>query len=91
MGGPLEVLLLYRGGQGEVSTVGDDLKAGMHPELYIPGGTFHVSRLGAAARWALLSATAWPGVEPPDIEQGDPAKLMAAYPELREAIDAFTR
>jgi len=91
MGGPLEVLLLYRGGQGEVSTVGDDLKAGMRPELFIPGGTFHVSRLGAAARWALLSATAWPGVEPPDIEQGDPAKLMAAYPELREAIDAFTR
>jgi uncharacterized protein len=91
MGGPLEVLLLYRSGQGEVRAVGTDLEAGMRPELFIPGGTFHVSRLSAGASWALLSATAWPGVEPPDIEQGDPAKQMVAYPHLRAAIDAFTR
>lgn len=91
MGDPLEVLLLYRSGQGEVRIVGTDLESGMRPELFIPGGTFHVSRLGAGASWALLSATAWPGVEPPDIEQGDPAQLMVAYPDLRAAIDAFTR
>jgi predicted cupin superfamily sugar epimerase len=90
LGDPLEVLLLYRNGHGEVKTVGHDLKAGMRPELFIPGGTFHVSRLTEGGSWALLGATAWPGVEPPDIEQGDPARLMTVYPDLRDTIAAFT-
>jgi uncharacterized protein len=61
LGDPLEVLLLYPGGDGEVKVVGSDLAAGMRPQLFIPGGTFHISRLrkgsrfasGALARWRL--------------------------------------
>jgi predicted cupin superfamily sugar epimerase len=90
MGDALEVLLLYADGNGEIKTVGSDLAAGMRPELFIPGGTFHVSRLAAGGSWALLSATAWPGVEPPDIEPGDRARLGQAYPALRSAILDFT-
>ena len=90
MGDPLEVLLLYRNGKGELKWVGSDLQTGMRPELFIPCGTFHVSRLRAGSSWALLTATAWPGVEPPDIEQGDPVKLAVAYPDLRAVIHEFT-
>ena len=47
LGDPLEVLLLYPNGDGAVVTVGSDLASGMRPQLLIPGGTFHTSRLAA--------------------------------------------
>jgi len=68
---------------------GSDLTAGMHPQLFIPGGTFHISRLGAGSTFALLGTTEWPGVEPPDLELGDPVNLMADYPALRHEIKNF--
>ena len=90
LGDSLEVLLLYPDGSGEVVTVGSDLGAGERPQLFLPGGTFHTSRLGAGSNYALLASTEWPGVEPPDVEHGDIEALMEAYPGLREEIRAFT-
>jgi predicted cupin superfamily sugar epimerase len=90
LGDPLEVLLLYPHGGGEVVTVGPDLGAGERPQLFIPGGTFHTSRLAQGANYALLASTEWPGVEPPDVEHGNIEALMEAYPTLREKIRAFT-
>ena len=90
LGDSLEVLLLYPDGKGEVVTVGSDLGAGERPQLFVPGGTFHTSRLGAGASYALLASTEWPGVEPPDVEHGDIEALMEAYPDFREEIRAFT-
>jgi uncharacterized protein len=89
LGDPLEVLLLYRDGNGAVATVGSDLVAGERPQLFIPGGTFHTSRLARGANYALLASTEWPGVEPPDVEHGDIEALMKAYPDFHEEIDAF--
>jgi uncharacterized protein len=92
LGAPLEVLLLYPDGTGEIKILGRDLTGGMRPQLLIPGGTFHSSRLhqgGAAAEFALLGTTEWPGFESPDLELGEPTKLMAAYPSLRREIEAF--
>jgi uncharacterized protein len=63
LGEPLEVLMLFPGGDGDGATVGSDLESGMRPQLLVPGGTFHTSRL--AAGYALLASTEWPGVEPP--------------------------
>jgi predicted cupin superfamily sugar epimerase len=91
MGGPLDVLLLYPDGRGEVAMVGTDLRGGMRPQLFIPGGTFHVGRLRPGEAYALLGTTEWPAVEPEDVEIGDAEKLMAAFPEMRAQIDAFTR
>ncbi len=92
LGDPLEVLMLYPDGGGAVVTVGPDLRSGMRPQLLIPGGTFHTSRLApGAAGWALLASTEWPGVEPPDVEHGDIDALVKAYPDFREQIRAFTR
>jgi uncharacterized protein len=80
LGAPLEVLLLHRDGTSDVRTVGTDLRAGQRPQLLIPGGTFHTSRLPEGG-WALLASTEWPGVEPPDVEQGDPAELARSHPD----------
>ena len=93
IGGPLEVLLLYPEGRGEIKIVGSDLLGGMRPQLLIPGGTFHTSRLlkaHAAAAFALLGTTEWPGFESSDLELGEPTKLIAAYPTLRREIEEFT-
>ena len=91
LGEPLEVLLLYPDGTGEIKVVGSDLAAGMRPQLFIPGGTFHISRLRAGSNFALLGTTEWPGFEPSDLELGDPNKLTADYPALRDEIKDFMR
>jgi len=93
IGEPLEVLLLYPDGRGEIKILGSDLIAGMRPQLLIPGGTFHTSRLvkgRAATGFALLGTTEWPGFESPDLELPEPTKLIAAYPTLRREIEEFT-
>ena len=92
LGDPLEVLMLYPDGGDAIATVGSDLRSDMRPQLLIPGGTFHTSRLKpGAAGWALLASTEWPGVEPPDMEHGDIKALVEAYPNLREKIHSFTQ
>jgi predicted cupin superfamily sugar epimerase len=90
LGDPLDVLLLYVDGSADVITVGADLQAGMRPQLFIPGGTFHTSRLPSKASFALLGTSEWVSVEPPDVELGDPKVLMKQYPGLAHVIEAFT-
>jgi predicted cupin superfamily sugar epimerase len=89
LGDPLDVLMLYPGGTGAVATVGGDLGSGMRPQLFIPGGTFHVSRLAPKGRYALLASTEWPRVNPPDVEKGDVHRLADAYPDYRALIFEF--
>jgi hypothetical protein len=90
LGDPLEVLLLYPGGGGGVVVVGSDLSAGMRPQLFIPGGTFHTARLRPGSSYSLLGSSAWPGVEPPDVEMGKPDELMRVYPDFRSEIGTLT-
>jgi predicted cupin superfamily sugar epimerase len=90
LGASLEVLLLYPDGNGEIVKVGSDLEAGERPQLFLPGNTFHTSRLAPGADYALLASTEWPGVVPPDVEHGDIEALMEAYPNFRRDIRAFT-
>lgn len=90
-GGALDVLLLYPWGDAEVRVVGSDLLAGQRPMLFIPGGTFHVSRLEPGAAWALLSSTEWPGVELPDVEQGDVDELALKFPAMADMLRVFTK
>src|SRR5215212_2582720 len=90
MGDPLEVLMLYPDGTGAVTTVGSDLTAGERPQLFVPGDTFHTSRLAPGdGGYALLASTEWPGVEPPDVEHGIVEELVAAFPEMDAQIRAF--
>ena len=92
LGDPLEVLMLYPDGTGTIKTVGSDLAAGERPQLFVPGDTFHTSRLASGgAGYALLASTEWPGVEPPDVEPGDIEALVESYPDMAEHIRAFAR
>ncbi len=89
-GDPLEVLLLYPDGTGEVRVMGGDLAAGMRPQLVVPARTFHMSRLEPALGYALLGTTEWPGVEAPDdVETGEREALIAAYPSIAATIRSF--
>ncbi len=91
MGDPLEVLMLFPGGSGAVKVIGPDLSAGMRPQLFIPN-TFHISRLVAKQTgFSLLGTTEWPGVEPPDVELGDPDRLAKSYPHFRKQIKEFVQ
>jgi uncharacterized protein len=90
LGDPLEVVLLLPDGSGALALVGSDLAAGMRPQLLIPGGAWHVSRLKAGGSYALLGTTEFPGFDPSDLEIGDVAALMRAYPDFRAEIAAFT-
>lgn len=89
-GNPLEVLLLYPDGNSVIKLMGDDLKAGMEPQLFIPGNTFHVSRLQGSGDYSLLGTSEWIGVEPQDVELGDPDKLINLYPSSKDDILSFT-
>jgi uncharacterized protein len=90
-GDPLEVLLLPNGGAGKVRIVGSDLAAGHRPQLFIPGGTFHMSRLHAPSLgYALLGTTEWPGVQAPDdVGTGERDPLIAAFPAMADTIRSF--
>jgi predicted cupin superfamily sugar epimerase len=89
LGAPLEVLLLYPDGRGEVRVVGPDLGAGMRPFLLVPGGAFHAARVARGGDWSLLGTSVWVRPEPSDVEMGDPERLAAAYPALRDEVRAF--
>jgi predicted cupin superfamily sugar epimerase len=91
LGDPLEVLLLYPDGKSEVRVVGSDLTAGMRPQLFLPGGTFHTARIRFGESYALLGTSLWLRPEPADVEIGDPAKLSEAYPAAKAQIAAFTK
>jgi predicted cupin superfamily sugar epimerase len=91
LGEPLEVLLLYADGLHEVRIVGNDLAAGMRPQLFVPGGTFHAARVTAPSGYALLGTSVWLRAEPSDVELGDAALLTAAYPAAKTEIAAFAQ
>jgi len=91
LGSPLEALLLYPDGTGAKLTVGQDLLSGTRPQLFIPGGTFHITRLKSDDGFALLGTTEWPGVEPADVELGDPQVLAQRFPQHAEDLRAFVR
>jgi predicted cupin superfamily sugar epimerase len=89
LGDPLDLVMLLPDGSGRLATVGSDLRAGMVPQLFIPGGTFHMARLRAEGRFALLGSTEWPGVDPEDVEHGNRERLMTAYPAWKVQINEF--
>jgi predicted cupin superfamily sugar epimerase len=89
LGDPIEVLMLLEDGSAEHHIVGPDLRKGHRVQLYIPGNTFHTARVTGARRWFLGASTEWPGVEPADVELGNPDVLAARYPGVAPEIRSF--
>ncbi len=90
LGDPVEMLLLRPGG-GEVVVLGNDLAAGMRPQVVAPGGVWQGARLRDGGSFALLGTTMAPGFDPADFEMGARATLVARYPEFAAEIARFTR
>ncbi|MEX2091228.1 MAG: cupin domain-containing protein [Pirellulales bacterium] len=90
LGDPLEVLLLYADGRSEVKLVGGDLAAGVRPQLFIPGGTFHTARVAAGGEYSLLGTSVWLRADPADVELGNSDTLAARFPAAREQLAAFS-
>jgi predicted cupin superfamily sugar epimerase len=86
-GDPLEVLLLYPDGTHSLEVMGEDLDAGEHLQLFLPGGTFHTARV--RGEWFLGASTEWPGVVPADVELGDVETLAARFPAAADILRSF--
>ena len=90
LGDPLEVLMLHADGRGEVVTLGQDLLAGMRPQLVVPARTWHISRIRAGGSHALLATSEWAADAPLGLELGDARALAESHPEMRSQLAAFT-
>ncbi len=88
-----EVLLLYSNGEGEKIILGNDLKAGIYPQLIVPSGVWQGIRVvrGGKFGFSLIGTTVSPGFEFDDYERGDRKKLISEYPKFKEIIIELTR
>ncbi|MGH7005069.1 MAG: cupin domain-containing protein [Alphaproteobacteria bacterium] len=69
--------------------IGNDLAAGMRPQVVVPQGVWQGARLAAGGRYALLGCTVAPGFDYADYESGGPA-LAAEYPDFAARIATLT-
>jgi predicted cupin superfamily sugar epimerase len=90
-GDPLEMLLLYPDGSGEVVTLGQDLMAGHLPQLVVPAGVWQGSRVKAGGKYSLVGTTMTPGFIPSDYEGGEREILCRQYPNQVDLINSLTR
>jgi uncharacterized protein len=82
-------MVLHPDGSGTLAVLGVDLAAGMRPQLLIPGGTWHASRVRPGGADALLGTTEGPGFDLADLEIGERSALLAAYPQCDAQILEF--
>lgn len=88
MGDPVEMLLLYPDGAGEVLTFGQDLEAGEFVQFTVPGNVWMGACLkpGGSEGFALMGTTVAPGFDFQDLEMDDAGALADTYPDHAEMI-----
>ncbi len=91
LGDPVEQLLLYPDGSGEVRRLGSDALAGHQPQALVPHGVWQGARLIDGGSFALMGATVSPGFDFADFREGDRAELAAKWPEFEAMISKLTR
>jgi predicted cupin superfamily sugar epimerase len=91
MGDPVEMLLLYEDGEGEVIVLGTDIHAGMSPQVLVPAGVWQGSRLRSGGSLALLGTTMSPGFEFADFELGRREDLLKSHPAFEDRILGLTQ
>ncbi|HEY85323.1 MAG TPA: cupin domain-containing protein [Chloroflexi bacterium] len=93
LGDPVEMLLLYPEGSGEVFILGSDLQAGMRPQKLVPQGVWQGAKLAAKGKcgFALLGTTMSPGFEWEGFELGQRGALIEQYSNFSNLIKARTR
>ncbi len=87
LGDPVELLLLYPDGRGEVVKLGQDIAHGMQVQYVVPAGVWQGSRLAEGGAWGLMGTTMAPGFHDEDFAAGVPEELRGAYPGFVREIE----
>ena len=92
-GHPLEMLLLYPDGHGQIVVIGSDVVKGQHPQFVVPRDVWQGSRpMGAEPEtYSFFGNTLAPGFEFDDFEMGYRDELQEKYPEFASYIARLTR
>jgi len=90
LGDPVTMLLLHPGGESEVITLGQEVRAGQRVQVVAPRGSWQGSFLRPGDTFALMGTTMAPGFDPADFELGDRRALVRAYPDRRPLIERLT-
>jgi predicted cupin superfamily sugar epimerase len=92
-GDPLEMLLLYPDGHGQIVVLGADVFSGQYPQFVVPRDVWQGSRpMGAEPEsYAFFGNTLAPGFEFDDFEMGYRDELQEKYPEFAGRIARLTR
>jgi predicted cupin superfamily sugar epimerase len=91
LGDPVELLQLHPDGRSERVMLGHDLLNGQKVQHVVRRGVWQGSHLAPGGSYALVGTTMAPGFTSPDYEGGDPAVLIADYPDWAELIAQLTR
>ena len=90
MGDPVEMLQLLPDGTGTIITIGQDIMAGMQPQVLVPMQVWQGARLKPGGKFALLGTTVSPGFDYCDYETGYRDLLVAGYPQFQDLIISLT-
>ncbi len=92
-GDPVEMLLLYPDGTGKRVVLGDDIFAGMRPQVVIPAGTWQGSRRIKRDEkgYALVGTSMTPAFEYHGYQAGNREELLEKYPKFKNLIKALTK
>ena len=90
LGDPVEMLQLHPGGNGEIITLGSDIRSGTLLQHIVPGNVWQGARLKAGGRFALMGTTVAPGFDYADYEAGDREELLRQFPSFADRIRTLT-
>jgi uncharacterized protein len=90
-GDPLEMLLLYPDGHGEIVILGSDVFSGQRPQFVVPRETWQGSIPMGPAFYSFFGNTLAPGFEFQDFEMGYREELQERYPQFADHIARLTR
>ncbi|TNB98649.1 cupin domain-containing protein [Pseudomonas jessenii] len=92
LGDPIEYSMIHADGSLETLVMGNDILAGQHLQMHVPGGIWKASRLLEGEHgFGLISEAVSPGFDFADMEMGDRRKLIAQFPQHRMLIEKLTR
>jgi predicted cupin superfamily sugar epimerase len=91
LGDPVEMLLLYPDGEGQILTMGPAIRGGHRLQVVVPQGVWQGGRVIAGGQWALTGATCAPGFDEIDYEGADRGALIEQYPLFANQIASLTR
>jgi predicted cupin superfamily sugar epimerase len=91
LGDPLEVNLLYPGGETRKITLGHDIEQGQYVQFVVPRGVWQGSQVAPGGKYSLIGTTMSPGWSDHDFILASRDDLLAQYPQEEDTILRLTR